>query len=61
MSCGVSSHLERGFTSYWRVFRHEIAIRDLYRRRGIRPNVYYVWIKEFVEAGKGRLAQDNRS
>ena len=39
-------------------FRHEVPIRDLCRREGIRPNVYYAWLKDFMEAGKERLAQD---
>jgi len=39
-------------------FRHEISIRDLCRREGIRPNVYYAWLKDFMEAGKERLARD---
>ena len=26
-------------------FRHEIPIPDLCRREGIRPNVYYTWLK----------------
>ena len=37
-------------------FRHEIPVKDLCRREGIRPNVYYAWLKEFMEAGKERLA-----
>lgn len=39
-------------------FRHEVPVRDLCRREGIRPNVYYAWLKEFMEAGKERLARD---
>jgi transposase len=39
-------------------FRHEVPIRDLCRREGIRPNVYYAWLKDFMEAGKTRLARD---
>ena len=39
-------------------FRHEVPIRDLCRREGIRPNVYYAWLKDFMEAGKERLARD---
>jgi len=39
-------------------FRHEVPIRDLCRREGIRPNVYYAWLKDFMEAGKDRLARD---
>ena len=40
-------------------FRHEVPIRDLCRREGIRPNVYYAWLRGFTEAGKERLARDN--
>lgn len=36
-------------------FRHEVPIRDLCRREGIRPNAYYAWLKDFMEAGKERL------
>lgn len=38
-------------------FRHEVPVRDLCRREGIRPNVYYARLKEFMEAGKERLAR----
>jgi len=26
-------------------FRHEVPIRNLCRREGIRPNVYYAWLR----------------
>ncbi len=39
-------------------FRHEVPIRDLCCREGIRPNVYYAWLRDFMEAGKERLARD---
>jgi transposase len=39
-------------------FRHDVPIRDLCRREGIRPNVYYAWLRDFMEAGKTRLARD---
>ena len=39
-------------------FRHEVPIRDLCRREGIRPNVYYAWLKDFMEAGKERMTRD---
>ena len=39
-------------------FRHEVPIRDLCRREGIRPNVYYAWLRDFMEAGKENLARD---
>jgi len=41
-------------------FRREVAVADLCRREGIRPNVYYSWCKDFMEAGKERLTRDTR-
>jgi hypothetical protein len=39
-------------------FRWDTPIRDLCRREGIHPGTYYAWLKEFMEAGKGRLIRD---
>ena len=39
-------------------FRHEVPIRDLCRREGIRPNIYYAWLRDFMEAGKERMTRD---
>ena len=39
-------------------FRRDRPIRDLCRREGIRPSTYYVWLKDFMEAGKNRLTRD---
>ena len=39
-------------------FRRDTPIRDLCRREGIRPSTYYVWLKDFMEAGKERLQGD---
>jgi transposase len=39
-------------------FRRETKVSDLCRREGINPNVYYAWLKEFMEAGKTRLAAE---
>ena len=39
-------------------FRREVSVSDLCRREGIRPNVYYAWLKDFMEAGKLRLQAD---
>jgi transposase len=39
-------------------FRHEVPIKELCRREGIRPNMYYAWLKDFMEAGKERLSRD---
>ena len=38
--------------------RHDVSVRDLCRREGIWPNVYYAWLKDFKEAGKERLTRD---
>ena len=38
--------------------RGEDSITELCRREGISQNLYYRWSKEFLEAGKKRLAGD---
>ena len=38
--------------------RGEDSVAELCRREGINTNVYYRWSKEFLEAGKKRLAGD---
>ena len=38
--------------------RGEDSIAELCRREGIVQNLYYRWSKEFLEAGKKRLARD---
>ncbi len=38
--------------------RGEDSIAELCRKEGIAQNLYYVWSKEFLEAGKRRLAGD---
>ena len=38
--------------------RGEDSIAELWRREGISQNLYYRWSKEFLEAGKRRLAGD---
>jgi transposase len=38
--------------------RGEDSIAELCRREGLTSNVYYRWSKEFLEAGKKRLAGD---
>jgi transposase len=40
--------------------RGEISIAELCRKEGIHPNLYYNWSKDFLEAGKKRLAGDIR-
>ncbi len=38
--------------------RGEDSIAELCRKEGIAQNLYYTWSKEFMEAGKRRLAGD---
>lgn len=38
--------------------RGEQSIKELCRREGIASNLYYRWSKDFLEAGKKRLAGD---
>ena len=38
--------------------RGESSIAELCRREGIAQNLYYRWSKDFLEAGKKRLAGD---
>jgi transposase len=38
--------------------RGEVSIAELCRREGIATSLYYSWSKEFLEAGKKRLAGD---
>ncbi len=38
--------------------RDESSIAELCRKEGIKQNLYYRWSKEFLEAGKKRLAGD---
>ena len=40
--------------------RGEITVTALCRREGIATNVYYKWLKDFMEAGKGRLKGDTQ-
>ncbi len=39
-------------------FRRDETVSDLCRREGINPANYYSWTKEFMEAGKERLARN---
>src|SRR5665213_846533 len=41
--------------------RGDDSIAELCRREGIAQSLYYVWSKEFLEAGKRRLAGQRRS
>ena len=38
--------------------RREVTVNDLCRCEGIKPHSYYSWTKEFMEAGKEKLARD---
>jgi len=38
--------------------RGEDSIAELCRKEGIAQSLYYIWSKEFMEAGKRRLAGD---
>jgi len=46
----VSSHSSR--------LKGEYSIAELCRKEGINQNLYYRWSKQFLEAGKKRLAGD---
>jgi transposase len=37
-------------------FRREVAVNELCCRGGIKPGTYDAWTKDFLEAGKERLA-----
>ncbi len=41
--------------------RGEESIAELCRKKGTHQNLYYQWSKEFLEAGKKRLAGDTLS
>lgn len=40
-------------------FRKELPTSDLCRRESISTAIYYSWLKDFMEAGKGRLKGDS--
>ena len=40
--------------------RGDLTVAELCRREGISQSLYYSWSKEFLEAGKSRLAGDTR-
>jgi len=33
-------------------------VAELCRREGIHPTIYYKWLKDFMESGKGRMCGD---
>jgi transposase len=38
--------------------RGEVTVSELCRREGIHPTIYYKWLKDFMEADKGRMRGD---
>ena len=40
--------------------RGELSVAELCRKEGISQSLYYKWSKEFLEAGKARLAGDTK-
>ncbi len=40
--------------------RGELNVAELCRKEGISQSLYYKWSKEFLEAGKARLAGDTK-
>jgi len=40
--------------------KREVSTAELCRKEGLHPNVYYSWVKDFMEAGKARLQGDFR-
>ena len=40
--------------------RGDMSVAELCRKEGISQSLYYKWSKEFLEAGKSRLAGDTR-
>jgi transposase-like protein len=53
-----SIHPKRRSGSYWKVCEARTALRSCAAKQGINQNLYYRWSKEFLEAGKKRLAGD---
>lgn len=60
----VKRHTRKRFTAEEKVrivlegFRKEIPIAELCRREDIHVQVYYSWLKDFMEAGKNQLQGD---
>jgi transposase len=51
----------RQFGRGFKTLRGDDSIAEPCRREGIAQSLYYVWSKEFLEAGKRRLASDTAS
>jgi len=60
----IRRHTRRKYSSEEKIrividgLRGESSISELCRREGINANLYYRWSKDFLEAGKSRLAGD---
>lgn len=60
----IRRHTRRKFSSEEKIrivlegLKGEVSIAELCRREGIVSNLYYRWSKDFLEAGKKRLAGD---
>ena len=54
----TSTHQKKRVRIVLEGFRREVTVNELCRREGIKPHSYYAWTKEFMEAGKERLARD---
>ena len=55
---GRTTRRKRRFRIALDGLRGETSIAELCRREGIAESMYYSWSKEFLEAGKRRLAGD---
>lgn len=62
--CDIRGHTRKKYSAEEKIrtvlegIRGEDSIAELCRREGINTNVYYRWSKDFMEAGKKRLAGD---
>jgi len=60
----VKRHTRKRFTAEEKIkivlegFRKETTVTELCRREGIHVQVYYSWLKDFMEAGKERMQGD---
>ncbi len=60
----VKRHTKKRYTAEEKIrivleaFRKEISVAELCRREGIHAQVYYGWLRDFMEAGKERLQGD---
>ena len=57
MRGGGTSRLKTRSASFWKACAAR-TVSPLCRREGIVQNLYYRWSKDFLEAGKKRLAGD---